>query len=840
VRTDTSVRHGIAFIGWLLLAYLLVYHAREATKIYTWMHSGFRESQLSRISVLPPVVVFCSVAPGDFEAAPCPAKGDTVVSIGGRPAGGWVERPWPANRPLPVCFVHAGDTLQGTFEMRPPSWPLVWSSVLCAFLRFLVSFLSLSVGLWALRSQSGVKVVPVFALYSFALAAMVSLYYFFFPGSYAAFALPFQVLSFRLWFFFGGLYGGLWLHLQYLYPRPLQWVRHHPVWAYSACYLPSLVQVFLWVNSLLGHPLVPALAQPERATLVSTLITPLPILLSLAILLYRYLSSSDRLEERQLRLILWAVAAGSVVQSAIALMNHISPVWFNARFFRPLSLSTLTFTALLLGPLSFAYAFRKYRLMDVEARLRRGTRYALVTGTLVAVSLGVTFAFSEIVLANLGVTSRTPSLALAFALALGILPAQRRLNRLMERRFYPERARMRQMLQSFLDQASTLLDQQTFWRELERHLTESMKVQSVRPVLFEEKSGLFSSESALRRYLLGHPQPLPVDEALASGRIEVQPAESDWLRENHVGLLLPLVRHRELLGFLGVGLRTDGEDYDVEELQILNSLAPQIAVAVENLRLLEENVGKKRLEEELALARRTQENLLPRELPSTPGLEIAAACRSCLEVAGDYYDVIPLSDGRTAIAIADVSGKGAAAALLMASLYASLRTALRVSSRLESVVAGINELICRSTRPEQFITFFVGIYDPAASQLTYVNAGHNTPIVVHSDGSNELLESGGLILGVEPLMPYQQGTVHLSHRELLLLYTDGASEAMNADEEQFGEERLLNILEEAGNLTAPEILNNLEAELAAYRGLPSFDDDLTLVVARVIGTKPEP
>jgi sigma-B regulation protein RsbU (phosphoserine phosphatase) len=221
-------------------------------------------------------------------------------------------------------------------------------------------------------------------------------------------------------------------------------------------------------------------------------------------------------------------------------------------------------------------------------------------------------------------------------------------------------------------------------------------------------------------------------------------------------------------------------------------------------------------------------------------LEIAAVCRSCLEVAGDYYDVIPLSEGRTAIAIADVSGKGAAAALLMASLYASLRTALRVSSRLETVVAGINELICRSTRPEQYITFFVGIYDPAASHLTYVNAGHNTPIVVHSDGSNELLESGGLILGVEPRMLYRQGTVHLSHHELLLLYTDGASEAMNADEKQFGEERMLKFLEEAGPRTAQEILNNLEAELSAYRGLPSFDDDLTLVVVRVTDTKAEP
>ena len=832
MRTDTSLRRVLVAIGWLLLAYLLAYHVREATKIYTWTHSGFRQSQLSRISETPPVVVFCSVVPGDFDSIPYPEVGDTVISMGGRPAGGWAERPWPANQPLSVLFTHGGDTLCSTFAMRPPSWPLVWGSVLCASLRFIVSFLSLSVGLWALRSPSGSQVVPVFALYSFAVAAMVSLYYFFFPGSYAAFSLPLQVLLFRIWFFFGGLYGGLWLHVQYLYPQRLEWVRRHPVWAYSICYLPSLMHVLLWINSLLDHPLVPALADPGRAILLSTVIVPLPILLSLGILLHRYLSSADRLEERQLRLILWAVATGSVIQGAIALMNYISPIWFNARFFRPLSLSTVTLTALLLGPLSFAYAFRKYRLMDVEARLRRGTRYALLTGALVAVSMGLTFVFSEIVLANLGVTSRTPSLALAFALALGILPAQRRLNRLLEKHFYPERARMRWMLQSFLDHASALLDKRVFWRELERRLTDNWKVQGVHPVLFEEEPGPFTSGSALRRHLLELNQPLPVDEVMASGRIEVLPAEAEWLRENHVGLLLPLVRHHDLLGFLAVGLRVDGEDYDVEELQILNSLAPQIAVAVENLRLLEENVGKKRLEEELALARRTQENLLPQRLPVCPGLEVAAVCRFCLEVAGDYYDVIPLSGGRTALAIADVSGKGAAAALLMANLQASLRMGVRVGERLDSVVAGINDLICQNTRPEQFITFFAGIFDPVASTLTYVNAGHNSPILTRERGSSELLRVGGLILGVMPGMAYQQAAVQLARNDLLLFYTDGASEAMDETETLFGEERIQQLLERDRHRPLNEILESLEASVVAHHGSATFDDDLTLLVAR--------
>jgi len=282
-----------------------------------------------------------------------------------------------------------------------------------------------------------------------------------------------------------------------------------------------------------------------------------------------------------------------------------------------------------------------------------------------------------------------------------------------------------------------------------------------------------------------------------------------------------------------VGPRTDGEDYDVEELQILNSLAPQIAVAVENLHLLEENVGKKRLEEELALARRTQENLLPHQVPVCPGLEVEAVCRFCLEVAGDYYDVIPLSDGRTALAVADVSGKGAAAALLMANLQASLRMGVRVSEQLDSVVAGINDLICQNTQPEQFITFFVGIFDPTTSTFAYVNAGHNSPILIRAHGPGELLRNGGLILGVMPGMTYQMGTVQIAPNDLLLLYTDGVSEAMDQAELLFGEQRIQQLLERDRDLPLRTILENLEASVVAHHGGATFDDDFTLLVARV-------
>jgi sigma-B regulation protein RsbU (phosphoserine phosphatase) len=662
--------------------------------------------------------------------------------------------------------------------------------------------------------------------------------YWLFPDSYAAFDLPSNYHVIRLWYLFGCLYGGLWLHLLCIFPRPLVLVQRHR-WAIVLCYLPTALIFLISLNRFWLHGLLaPGLAQWYETNLAISLVDPVPILLSIGVLIYRFRNNVNRLETRQVRLILWATAAGIVLNNIESLLEYATPMWYYGRWYHATSVSIVHFTAILLGPLAFAYAFRKYRLMDVEGKLKRATRNALLTGTLILVLVGITYGLSQIMLVTLGVTSRTPSMALAFVMALGIFPVQQRLHRLVEQRLYPERLKLRQMLQNFLQQSSTLSDQHTFWQELQGHLKDGLQVDAVYPVLKDNMPPGFSGDSTLVAYLAQDQRPLLVDEALGSGRVEMQEAEIKWLTDRQIGLLLPLVLHRELIGVLAIGLRPDQEDYDAEELQILNSLAPQIAIASENQRLLEENVVKRDLEHQLQMARRIQQGFLPQQIPPTPGLEVVAISRFCLDVAGDYYDVVPLKDSRTVLAIGDVSGKGAGAALIMANLQAALRTAVRMNVSLPETVSEINNLICQNTPTEQYITFFVAIFNPATLLLTYVNAGHNAPLLIHHDGSNELLEIGGTVLGVLSELTFRQGTVPLAKDDLLLFYTDGASEAMNEDEEEFGEGRILRFLKNETSRRPQEILQRLEAEVIAYHGTPSFDDDFTLLLARVVDTVP--
>ncbi len=235
------------------------------------------------------------------------------------------------------------------------------------------------------------------------------------------------------------------------------------------------------------------------------------------------------------------------------------------------------------------------------------------------------------------------------------------------------------------------------------------------------------------------------------------------------------------------------------------------------------------------MARRVQEGFLPRSLPKTSGLELAACFQASLEVAGDYYDVLALPEGRTLMAVGDVSGKGAGAAMIMANLQASLRSMARVGVPLGEMVGGINDIIHANTRVEQFITFFAAIYDPRTRQLSFVNAGHNPPRVIHADGSASALDPVGPILGVFPGLDFAEQSVALAPGDLLVAFTDGVSEAMNAADEDFGEERLVRVAAPLREGPPAGVMAAIEAAVTAFRGERELLDDYTLLVARVTG-----
>ena len=301
-------------------------------------------------------------------------------------------------------------------------------------------------------------------------------------------------------------------------------------------------------------------------------------------------------------------------------------------------------------------------------------------------------------------------------------------------------------------------------------------------------------------------------------------------------------------GDLGTRIQIPNED----EFGDLADSFNEMALAVQKGR--EEAVARERLERELQTAREIQERLLPHEQPSVPGFEITGASLPSRQVGGDYYDFLTQDDGRFGIAIGDVSGKGIPAALLMSNLQASLQGQVIHPSSVSEVVSRVNELLVRSTDPHMFATFFYGVLDSRTGTFTSTNAGHNPPILYRNDGEVVKLESGGIPLGWLPDQDYLQKVIELAPGDVIVLYTDGITEAVGPpDGEQvlamseegedpeeaaenpdnmFGEEQLIAIIEKSSRKSATGIKNAILSAVAAHTAGTPQSDDITLVIIK--------
>jgi len=307
------------------------------------------------------------------------------------------------------------------------------------------------------------------------------------------------------------------------------------------------------------------------------------------------------------------------------------------------------------------------------------------------------------------------------------------------------------------------------------------------------------------------------------------------LRGMGIAIVIPILQHGETCGVLGLGPKMTGQRYETDDLEFLYALGNLALVSIQNTFLVEEQIEKERLEEEMRLARQIQERLLPREIPTLPGLEIGTLAIPSREVGGDYFDVIRLDEHRLLAAIADVTGKGVPASLLMANLQACLHVLEPMDMTLEEAVSQINRVICENTEADKFITFFCGIYDCRDRTFSYVNAGHNPPFFFRTDDIVRELDKGGLLLGVMRGLPYEREIVQTSEGELIVMFTDGVTEASKADGEEFGEERLMEIVRQNRALPPRQIADVIFREIRDFTGSPALlQDDVTVVVLKMV------
>ena len=302
------------------------------------------------------------------------------------------------------------------------------------------------------------------------------------------------------------------------------------------------------------------------------------------------------------------------------------------------------------------------------------------------------------------------------------------------------------------------------------------------------------------------------------------------LRKANIAALIPLAIQGENKGTLCIEERKGNNPFSPEDLQFLHTMGGQAIISIENARLFKESLERQRLQEELNIAREIQQGLLASDFDIGTEWEVFGKNVASLEVGGDYFDVIKLDDGRVALAIADVSGKGAGASLLMSNVQASLRALINIESDLGLLVRRINEILYENTTADKFITFFVAVLDPKSRKLTYCNAGHNPPLRFSETGEVTPLEEGGLIIGMMPGVNYKTETIDIVKGDKIVMYTDGITEAENKEEDEYGEKRLIDHVKRNLHLSPKELLDSIVNDVDNHADDISSQDDVTLLI----------
>ena len=525
------------------------------------------------------------------------------------------------------------------------------------------------------------------------------------------------------------------------------------------------------------------------------------LMLGLVSFATNFFTTHDPETRRKIRVMFW----GTVVSLGPNLVDLLVRNFTGRQ--DPLWLDTIRRALMFVFPLSFAYAVAVHRVLEIPVLLRRSARYLLVqrgfTFLLSLVSIGLTLLFAMSFARYLQpiVEIAQPSgIALGAVFGTALLwsgtQVHKRVSGRIDRAFFRNAYDARMILEDLAEKTRTATDRAELTRLLERHLAQAL-----------------------------HPSFVTV---------HLQPGEA--LPEKQPECMVVILgRDGAKVGALMLGPRLSEEPYSGEDQRLLASIASQAAIALENMRLGEEIAARieteRRAAREMEIARDVQSRLLPQSPPVLKTLDLAACCIQARAVGGDYYDFLDLGPDRIGLVLADVSGKGVHAALLVANLEAYLRSQCSMAP-LEPVrmLQQVNQLLYASTAPEHYATLFFGAYDDATRELLYVNCGHNPPIWLRPDGSVTRLEATATVIGAFARWQGSAGRAQLNPDDLLVVFSDGVTEA-NRGEEEFGEVRLIDELRENSRRPVAEIVPAILASVQQFSTGDQYDD-FTLLAAR--------
>ena len=560
--------------------------------------------------------------------------------------------------------------------------------------------------------------------------------------------------------------------------------------------------------------------------------------------------------KRRLRILYWGTAASLTPLFILAIVSVVRhqdiflgiPDW--ARIF--------TLLMLLLFPLTMAYVIVVQRAMEVGVVVRQGVRYALARRSLQifrAVILIVAIVFMQRAFSDEqpGVTERIAALLLLAAVIALRGRYSKRLTQVIDRRFFREAYSAEVLMSELAQETRRFTEAEPLLTTVTKRIAATLHIS--RMSVFLRDQDRFCVAQTIG------PQPHGVSCLSQQGRsvglLEqakkpelvyfddprswvhgAPPDEQQKLRGLHAEVLLALPGRSQLLGLIALGPKLSEQPYSSSDLNLLQSVAVQTGLALENTQLLAavaSEAGKReRLNREMEIAREVQERLLPQSRPPVAGVDYCGLCRPALAVGGDYFDYIPCTGGRLGLALGDVSGKGISAALMMASLQSLLRGQLAAGlDNVATLLTNTNRLIYDVSTSNRYVTFFYGEFDPATRRLLYVNAGHNPPIILRGDEVIRL-EACGPVVGLLRSVAYESAEFQFESGDILIAFTDGISEAMTVEDEEWGDDRLIEAARACYDENASGMTKSIMRAADTFTAGAEQHDDMTVIVWKLL------
>ncbi len=564
-------------------------------------------------------------------------------------------------------------------------------------------------------------------------------------------------------------------------------------------------------------------------------------------LIIQYRRIKEKEKKKPVLLMLIAVTFGlAVAVYSAQIAPAIAESFFNSpEYFAPIILIAIV-------PLVFAYSIFKYQLMDVSVVVKNTIVYGAATVTVAAIYFFVIYIAGHSISVFLGVENQGIIAGVFFIIFAIIFQSTKdKFQDFLTKRFYPEQFASQQVLIDLSNELSIVAGLDNILTLMKKTFVEALKINTF-GILVRDKEGNLSlvdsvgmenteckiTESRISKFLnekillTKHPaieQPdfktvFPDDKA-------------EHLLNEGIHTIIPMMAKGKLVGLLLFGLKHSGSCFTGKDLELLWAAANQAAISIENARLYKSEVEKEKIERDLDLARKIQQGLLPQCIPNMQGLDICGEMIPAMQVGGDYFDLIQISDSKLFVVVGDVSGKGLSASLYMTKIQTMIKISCTQNKSPKEILVDINKRIYEELDKSWFVTITLALFDLEKQTLKFCRAGH-MPILLASNGTVQSYRTQGLGVGIEKGIIFEKSLIEeevvLSSGQIFAFFTDGITEAMNEKSELFGDDKLNSILKNKSKFRSAEIVNEIWSSVNSFRGGADVNDDMTLLIIKYL------